>query len=998
MTWIRICLILLLSAHLLPARPSHFSHIDSRSGLSQNTVTTVIRDHEGLIWLGTQDGLNCCDGYSFHIYRMSKSDTNTICDNYILSLVEDGYGRIWIGTRNGLCYFDKDLGRFQRLYATAADRNYQYNEIRQLVLTGDTVYGYSMTNSGFAISTSGKQPQFISSSGKQAYNGLVLSSNTYGCFINLNGRIYKTLTPFDLQDSVLVSSNVNALPALRCQNNFVYIGSEKTIRIHDCRLGKLAETPEQIITFLGNVNQFCLDASGSFWVASSVGLETYNLFTGKHHLYQNDPSDPFSINAGKIESVALLPDSTLWIGIVGAGVNVLDLKMKAFEVFSLYDNPEIRNTQCWSLTEMNSGFIASGEKGFGWIPKLAQDKSPVWLSKLKEISFPVCTAFDQQNRLWIGTHDQGLFVFDTSDFRLKQIHLKGKYPEANSISHIRVDQQGRIWASSKDGCFLHQPNSSDETFTLVFDGYVFNTSEEESGTGKVWITHTKGLNLYDPANQQMKAYESDRANPFSLTYQMTTAVLHDHTGKIWVATLGGGLNLFDPLHEKFTAITSENGLPNDIVYALSEDNKGRIWMSTDGGIACYDPQNKSVLTFTQEDGLPTNEFIAGSVLCDKAGMIWFGSSRGLIVFDPTIAVPVYSDARPVLTGLKVNHADQFFYGITALWLNPNQQDLSMNFTAVDFRNQHRMVYSYMLDGFDAAWNELPLDIHRAVYTNLPSGDYVFRIRVRLLQNNNWESQMFELPIHIATPFWKQIWFLLSATVIGLLLFVLLIRYFIRRRYQKQIRDMEMQRKIHLERERISRDLHDNIGSQITYLISSLDFVSFRLGKDEPEKNKLILQELSDNARGTMQQLRETIWAINNENLSIFDFEQKIRQYLNQQINSGTKLAFRIQVAETKSCFLQPIQALHLFRIVQESVNNTIKYAEATEISVEFRANDSDFVLLIEDNGCGFDPEQIPEGHYGIGNIRKRAEELNGTAQIKSKIGKGTRIQITVPKK
>ncbi|MGL5889850.1 MAG: sensor histidine kinase, partial [Bacteroidia bacterium] len=220
----------------------------------------------------------------------------------------------------------------------------------------------------------------------------------------------------------------------------------------------------------------------------------------------------------------------------------------------------------------------------------------------------------------------------------------------------------------------------------------------------------------------------------------------------------------------------------------------------------------------------------------------------------------------------------------------------------------------------------------------------------------------------------------------------------RQRFRKQMRVLETERKIHIERERISRDLHDNIGAQITYMVSTLDFLSFRIDKQTVTDNRKLITELGDNARHTMDQLRETIWAMNQPQLSVGEFAEKLRGFL-RKTGSGITAQLDIDDREAdETVMLAPARVLHLYRIAQEAVNNAVKHAEAKNITVVLKTNAAAFTLLVTDDGKGMPEKSAKDGHYGLDNMQARAKELGATITIKSEPGAGTSITIVSPNK
>ena len=207
--------------------------------------------------------------------------------------------------------------------------------------------------------------------------------------------------------------------------------------------------------------------------------------------------------------------------------------------------------------------------------------------------------------------------------------------------------------------------------------------------------------------------------------------------------------------------------------------------------------------------------------------------------------------------------------------------------------------------------------------------------------------------------------------------------------------IETQNKLQEQRLRISRDLHDNIGAQLTFVTSSVDNLKYGL-QDKDDKVSDKLTSISAFTTQTIYELRDTIWAMNKENISVEDLQARISNFIDKAGVADSKVKFIFQVAESisKELMLPSIKGMNVYRIIQEGVNNALKYADAKTIIVSILEKDNQFVLSILDDGKGFDLKNTEMGN-GLNNIKKRARDLNGTVHINSD-NKGTIITLTFP--
>lgn len=214
--------------------------------------------------------------------------------------------------------------------------------------------------------------------------------------------------------------------------------------------------------------------------------------------------------------------------------------------------------------------------------------------------------------------------------------------------------------------------------------------------------------------------------------------------------------------------------------------------------------------------------------------------------------------------------------------------------------------------------------------------------------------------------------------------------------QSAIAQIENQNKLHEQRLAISRDLHDNIGAQLTFIISSVENLKFGFPTMETSiKNHLT--KISDFTKTTIVELRDTIWAMNANEFTFDDLSSRIYNFIEKAQSVKENTTFKFSVDESlKNSKFSSLEGVNLYRTIQEAVNNAIKYADANEVSVQVKPNENGITIDISDNGKGFDLDTIDLGN-GIVNMQKRIEEIGGVFKIQSEIAKGTQITISLNK-
>jgi two-component system, sensor histidine kinase LadS len=257
----------------------------------------------------------------------------------------------------------------------------------------------------------------------------------------------------------------------------------------------------------------------------------------------------------------------------------------------------------------------------------------------------------------------------------------------------------------------------------------------------------------------------------------------------------------------------------------------------------------------------------------------------------------------------------------------------------------------------------------------------------ILRNAGWlQSTLLQSPFMAIPAFCIEI----------ILLFLALLKRFqtLLKNQQAQLQmELESQIRLQDERERISRDLHDNVGAQLSYIITNIDHIVETQNKDESR-----LEDVAETAKKAILNLRETIWAINNEQITVEDFYDRFKLYATNQVKNRSDIHLIFSENIVQNHILNPNQALNLYRICQEALTNALKYANAKNLEICIHANDKPyFQFQLKDDGIGFDLAQNTEGGYGLKNMKARAYEIGADFRLFSEKGRGTTIDITLEK-
>lgn len=708
-----------------------------------------------------------------------------------------------------------------------------------------------------------------------------------------------------------------------------------------------------------------------------------------------------------------------------------------FEMVNYQNEPPGANATIHHLKEDNFGnlFLMTVTGG---IRKIVASNYPLnyYSTGIKGKNFILSLLPDkEQNRVLAGVVGNGLMVFDTSRQLVRHITMPagtGNIPVPNAI------------LKSPTGEYYFFANSSKTAWKLSADltkltplPFITSLPTEKSGVGYfcrvLYQDKEKAVVLSETEIYRIdfaagKVYQYPSANGYIMSgvyckpyfmmhyndefvflheedfrivkripFKNTGGVrcyLHDGSGKIYAGS-NKGIFLTDTSGTVLQQLTKESGLPDECIYAMEFDNEGGIWCSSNKGIFKI-TEGKVVQHFMKQDGLQENEFNTNVVARAYDGELFFGGVNGFNSFFPAKMQAAKDNIQLLMTGILVNNEkinqDTADWGISSLRLPYNRNALSFDFAAMGIHNPDQYIYQYRMDGVDNQWI-LNSNMQTVRYSLAP-GNYTFNIYA----SRSFDKQakpMKSIRIVILPPFWKTWWFL---GALGLLLLVLTsfgINQQIQKKFSKKLQQLENERQIKLERERISKDLHDSLGAYANAVLYNIELLE-KEGTDR-KKNELI-GELKFASKDIITSLRETVWAFKKEQYSAEECLLRIRNFIQPLTRYYQQIHFHIGGTAPDHMNLHYTKALSVVRIVQEAVTNGIKHANPSAIHINSQTtNDNKWNIVVQDDGTGFNPADLKESEKGNGlnNMEHRAAEAGIMLSVHSDPQKGTIINLII---
>jgi len=825
-----------------------FVHYGLEEGLSQSSILTLSQDNLGFLWIGTQDGLNRFDGYSFKAFRSDPNKPDALNGGEILSIVQIADGVLWVGTNGGLNRYDPVTGKFRHWIHDDRNPDSLINDIVQAIHQDSRGMLWIGTRKGldqfdpatgkFKHLTLPDKPSdegnvyWINAIYEDGHDNLWLGTNDglirYDS-VNQKFQLYQNksrdMDSISFDEVTSISED---------QNGMLWVGTHLGLNKLDPSSGKFTRflhSNSDSASLADNYVQVTyMDRARQLWVGTRNGLDRFDLADQRFIHYQNDPSDPASLSDNSIFSIFEDRGGVLWVGTYGGGLNLHDRSQDQFAYYHhiIAEPQSLSGDTIFPILAAPGGKIWIGTYGAGLnLFDLVMGQSvhyrhdPANPDSL--LSDTIRALFlDRDGTLWIGT-DQGMDRLNPGS--TKFIHYVSNAQDPKSIPFGTVykiyrDNRSTYWIGTAKGVRIFDPTTGQFTkmdmasasSADLSDGPVRVIYQDRSGS--IWLgADTHGLFRWNPTTKEVKQYTNDPNAKDSLGSNTPLDMYEDSRGTIWVAAFEGGLNRYLPEKNTFEQFREEQGLPNAVVYGILEDKKGYLWLSTNLGISQFDPATERFENFTVKDGLQGNEFNASAFASDEKGRMYFGGMGGLTVFNPT-EVKKNPYVPPVaLTSLTLQDGNPVSPTQTAetlqeATLSYPQNSFDLSFAAFSFSQMDKNQYRYMLEGFDRNWRNAGSD-RRSSYTNLPGGTYTLRIQASN-SDGIWNEEGVAIRITVVPPFW-QTWPFRGLTGMALMAVTFLIYKWRVRGIQAQKWELE-----HIIRERTQVLKKQNLDLEALY--------------------------------------------------------------------------------------------------------------------------------------------------------------------------------------
>jgi len=1016
----------------------HFNTISLKDGLSQNTVTSMIQDRRGYVWIGTNDGLNRFDGHDFIVFRDSKQDSTSLSSRSITALYQDDEGMLWVGTTFGLNKFNPKTFKTEKYFHWFEDSlTISSNLIRCIGQDGEGNIWVGTDNGLNRLSEEGNFQRYgiiegdsTSLPGKNVRDLLlddlgnfwVATEGGLASYNSFSNSFRRFRYRFDNINSL---SNNNIFCLEKGKGNSIWIGTRQGLNQLNTDSMKFkrysADYPFKGFLSSNIIQSLLYDDDESLWVGTPSGLNKIDK-NQKSTTYRYKTNELNSLPNDYILSLLLDRSGVIWVGTQSAGVATLDREAPQFNSVNYSNLPgyEPEQNRIYGFSEAGDSaiWVASG-RGLHLFDLYA-DRNVFGLAvgnhPINRNDYAALSVHEVGDSiLYLGTAEQGLWRYQINNDTLSKYTVN--YEDSLGITSNRVtkivsDKEGNIWlGTAKGGLNFFDPKN--ERFkSFRFNGEDPNSIRDNNiisldidARGKLYVgTGNAGLYILDTESKKFTNRYHVDSKESGLPDNSINAILAENSGIIWVGTNGEGLVRIDQNNDSIIVYNRFDGLANQVVHGIAKDVFGIIWLSTNAGLTAFNQDTRTFRNYTDQVVLSKNTFLQGSFYRDSEGVIYFGGANGFDYFNsiglrenayvPEVSIVGYnyysSDGEDSLRQTLYNVGD-------TLVMTSDYKGISFTFSALSYKQPEKNQYAYKLTGLFDDWQYIGTRRYVSFSTIAP-GTYKFEV---IASNNDglWSRTPASLTLIVESSFWETTWFKIAIIFSVLILLFAITRYQIvsEKARRKVLEHAVAIRTKEIAKERdtnvvLLREVHHRVKNNLQIIVSLLSLQSYYI-KNKPMLN--VFSEIQNRVR-SMSMIHQKMYKTKNlASVNLKEYLDDLAKNLLEtyQVGQNVELSVDISVEYFSADTLTPLGL-----IINEIFSNSLKYAfpnrQEGVITVSLHPiSNRMYRLIIGDNGVGF-PEDYEKEKDSFGSelIEALTEQLNGTLKVRDDL-KGAFYQL-----
>jgi ligand-binding sensor domain-containing protein/signal transduction histidine kinase len=674
-------------------------------------------------------------------------------------------------------------------------------------------------------------------------------------------------------------------------------------------------------------------------------------------------------------------ENNLWIGTLSGGLN----RWRKSTLIPFGQPEGLPNSFAANVLADQRGDIWLGTWGSGLLRlskgKLHRERLPgaVLRDPIRAL------AEDGKGQIWVGTWFDGLFRYDGTSFKH---FLTGGESLVNAVSALHSDRAGNLWVGTYKGLIRFPTGIPDKSKGEPFLTGKLITAIKEDRDGSILIGTFEGLYRIRDSVVESITQRTGLSNPFILSVSV------DRAGGVWVGTKEGGVDFIQGLNA--IHIAPESGIPAYPVFSVTDDGRGMLWMGTTRGLLrvpaqqmhdLVDGRRKTVdaLLLGKNEGMRSSECGGMSqppATLTKDGVLWVATAKGFVHTNTSRASFSEPAAHALVSGFAIENNPLAASNQVVLAAGSGQ--FQVRFDAIRLSNPAQLQFRYKLDGYDHDWTTTWG--HHALYQHLPPGRYQFLVSAHDA-GQAWSDQSAEVTVVQRPFFYQAAWFYVLLLITLSLLVVAVFRWRVARVRGRLKLVME-------ERNRIAREWHDTLMAGFAAISWQLEATGEGINGDS-SKTKASLDLARNMVRHCQTEARRIIWDMHDGPEPVGPLSETLSKALDgMSARLGVKTQLQVTGAEKP---LSPLAVHHLTCICQEAVTNAIRHGSPTTIHIILEYEPTAMTLSVKDDGRGFRlADAASPGHFGLSVMEERAKKVGGSFEIRSSPESGTEVLVQVP--
>jgi len=1044
--------------------------------LKYTEINCIYQDSKGFMWFGTNNGLYRYDGYDVKVYKSNYLHPTLFASNIVLSITEDNTNTLWVGTAKGLHAINlksDDINQIDSCYLTD-------HEILSMAITNNNVlyvgtqrglFVYNRDENVFSAWNTDRSGEKISGN---YIKSLFIDSKNYmwiGTWytgysvLNLNTQLLIEYPYLKDKENLIINSFFEDNNQNIWMTTWDKHGAVRIENPHQPSNSKLTyfyppkSKTKLYYPVIYNIEQDPINNNICF--ATADGLYVLkNIYHAEQTVFLDHDNTTLISSA---EIFTLFKDRTglIWYSLYGLGVNTFTNTKNLFQDYDLVKllNKNDITSSVTGIYEGDNNVLWIGVKSLGFVMYDRKSNEIIHYKDnavLKDIPIEMNSALcflkpKYKNELWIGTRYDGLYKISLRGkviIKLEHFNLADLASNSNiGVNRMIEDASGSIWIATNKG--LTRANWKEET-----EAYEFNLDKEvkdyflNKNINTLFIDDQKQLWLGTDGHGIYKINYNGESNISTYNFNNkkintdeVICMMQDSKLRIWAGTRGGGLNLYNRKSDLFQVIDNMNFIPDDAVYSMQEDNWGNLWLTTKNELISIGSDSSvghSMHIFSENEGMNIYSFNQNAVFKNINNELFFGGNNGLMSFIPyqfednvLPPTPVITDF--VLNNKRYNQLDPNLRNKIAphnpsyanhLRMPYKENNITIHFSALIYRNVGALKYAYQLKGFDKDWIYTEAKTHSANYNNLPSGSYTFMVK-SCNEVGNWSATPATIYLYVEPAPWNTVYAYIIYFIIIILTVYGIIRYTTNKlKYKRKILiekiEREKEEEAHQAKLRFFTQISHEFFTPLTVMGCTIDGL-----KDEYPEKADSFEVMQANMNRLMRLLEQVVEfrRVETGNLKLKLSRINIVPFLESLVNIHfaplvTEKNINLEFHAEEKVIDSYIDVDKLDKIVFNLLSNAFKYNKyngSVIINVGiFSREEIPFLLItVTDSGYGMDEEtkanifklfyegnskklNVRSSGIGLSLVYDLVKFMGGEISVDSIEGMGSTFKVTLP--